>query len=621
MIRALPDIAWVLLLTAWAGCMGRLIVRRLTTLPEARADRWSLCTLTGLGCLGLLLMALGLLRWLQPFAIGCVFAAGGCAVLADWVFDRIGPRRAVRMPQEPVTSPHRRGALDWVIEALIAIGAAATFLAALPPVTDGDALCYHLQVPKVFLAAGAAVYEPDLHETIYPLLTEMLFTAALLIRGPVACRLICWVFGLLFAGCVTALARPVLGGRARWAGGLALLAPAISNGMTAPLNDVALAAFCAGALLAWMQWRAQPTLGNAVFTGLMCGLAIGVKYPALVWVACLFIASLWGRPKRSQLTAFVLVCVAVGSIWYLRAYACTGNPVFPFFKSIFGGAGLDVVLEPAKRPLPVNAWNLLIALWPVTLDPDRFDSVSHQFGPLFLMTLPALLAFRAPRRVWMLAAFGFAYFTLCMTQRQSMRFVLAALGPWSVAAAWVTIELVRRRQRLALSLLLLLLATQAAIAVVRVRNAASVVLGRETDVAFLSRGEPTFALGLWIDANLPKTSRIIGQDHRGFYIPRPYTMELAHRRRTGLGSSGESAGDLAATMRARGFTHLLLCPPLPRDAVEFDATLNERLAAWTASRSPLYQRELQDHDGVKRRYAIYSLDEPGKFASRSRIRQ
>ena len=57
-----------------------------------------------------------------------------------------------------------------------------------------------------------------------------------------ACRLIQWLLGLAFAANVAALARPVLGDRARWASAVALLVPAVSNGMGAPLNDVALAA-------------------------------------------------------------------------------------------------------------------------------------------------------------------------------------------------------------------------------------------------------------------------------------------------------------------------------------------------------------------------------------------
>ena len=91
---------------------------------------------------------------------------------------------------------------------------------------------------------------------------------------------------------------------------------------------------------------------------------------------------------------------SLGGAWYLRAYVYTGNPVFPFFKSWFGGAGLDEVLAPIKRPLAVDVWNLLGAIVPLTLEPDRFDSFAHQFGPIFLLFLPALLLERRPAACW-----------------------------------------------------------------------------------------------------------------------------------------------------------------------------------------------------------------------------
>ena len=114
-------------------------------------------------------------------------------------------------------------------------------------------------------------------------------------------------------------------------------------------------------------------------------------------------------------------------------------------------------------------------------------------------------------------------------------------------------------------------------------------------------------VGKWVAANLPRAARLIGQDHRGFYIPRPYTMELAHRRRTGLGRRGESPREIVASLLERGFTHVMMCPPIPESAVEFDPTLGRLLGPWLAGREPLFQRELIDGDGVVRRYAIYEL--------------
>jgi len=308
---------------------------------------------------------------------------------------------------------------------------------------------------------------------------------------------------------------------------------------------------------------------------------------------------------------FGVGALVVGSVWYIRAYHYTGNPIFPFFRHVFGGSGLDEVLDPIKRPMAVTVWNLLTAIAPMTLDPARFDSVSHQFGPLFLLVLPALFWERPPRRVWAIVAMGYLFLTLCLTQRQSMRFVLIAVGPMAIGVAWVGSRWWDRRTIPARALIVLLVAClgfEAAIAVARTRHGLSVVFGRESESSYLARSEPTFRVGQWIDDHLPLTARIVGQDHRGFYIPRPYHMELAHRRRTGLGSRGESADTIAEALRADGFTHLLLCPPEPENAVEFDPTLSRQLAPWLDRHAPLYLETITDPDGVTRRYSIYELN-------------
>ena len=51
-----------------------------------------------------------------------------------------------------------------------------------------------------------------------------------------------------------------------------------------------------------------------------------------------------------------------GQHWRLvvfAPYVHTGNPVYPYFRHVFGGRGLDDVLDPIKRPLAVTAWNLV----------------------------------------------------------------------------------------------------------------------------------------------------------------------------------------------------------------------------------------------------------------------
>ena len=270
------------------------------------------------------------------------------------------------------------------------------------------------------------------------------------------------------------------------------------------------------------------------------------------------------------------------------------------------------MLDPAKRPLPLSPLNLLFSIVPLSMEPDRFDSFSHQLGPIFLLFLPAILLERAPRRVWSLAFLGYLFLTLCMTQRQSMRFLLIALGPLSIGVAFLASVWCQRRTlaaRCLVGVLIAVLGFEASLAAFRARHGLSVLLRLESVSDFLARREPTYTVGRWVALNLPAAARLIGQDHRGFYIPRDYTMELAHRRRTGLGRRGEPAREVVASLIRSGFTHVMLCPPVSEKTVEFDPTLGRLLEPWTTGREPLYRDELSDADGVVRRYSIYELSD------------
>ncbi len=661
----MPDLVFLIGLAIWSMAVGLFVLRRFGALPVAASDTIAQAIPLGLGALGLTALGLGEIGELNYGRLETVFGIGailGAPGLLRWLYAWL------RLTKAEPTSPER---IERLLAALVAATLIGTLLTSLAPVTDGDALCYHLQVPKVFLEHGAVGFDPDLHETVYPLLVEMTYAVALAFRGPVACRLIQWLFGVVFALNVTALARPSLGSRAWWAGAVALLVPAISNGMSAPLNDVALAAYGTAALVAWSRFQERPGFRTAALTGVFTGLAMGVKYPALVlagligiaigpgFFSRLFVRMTGGgvlvtraartvanpimnilsapgehaaRPRRFGRFTYFLTFVAfawlVGGCWYLRAFVHTGNPVHPFFRHAFGGAGLDEVLGAEKRPLPLDPVHLLSALGPLTLEPDKFDSFSHQFGPVFLLFLPALFLERPPRRVLAVAAFGYGFLLICLTQRQSMRFVLTAIGPLSVAVAWQARVWCERKSvpgRILLAAVMLALSFETTLALARARHGLGVVFGFVSAEEYLTRREPTFRVGRWVDEHLPPSARLVGQDHRGYYIPRPYTMELAHRRRTKLVRPGESAEEIVEQLRKDGFTHLLMCPPVPETAIEFDPALGRMLSPWLAGIPPLYREDLQDADGVTRRYAIYPLVEPsivvGSGSSRGSLRQ
>ena len=100
-----------------------------------------------------------------------------------------------------------------------------------------------------------------------------------------------------------------------------------------------------------------------------------------------------------------------------------------------------------------------------------------------------------------LAAVAYAFLVVCMTQRQSMRFLVFAVGPMSVGIAYLATRWLERGTRPARALvmaLMLVLGLETGLSLTRGARAAGVVLGRETFAEFLGRCEPTYRVGRWV---------------------------------------------------------------------------------------------------------------------------
>jgi hypothetical protein len=511
------------------------------------------------------------------------------------------------------------------------------------PVIDGDALCYHLEVAKRMVQDDRVQFDPDLHETAYPLLVESLQAVALKCRGPVATRAISFWFGIALAFASVSLAGTLVKGQARYlAAALVLITPVVHCGTISPLNDVALASFCTSALAAWFatESTAFATWRRYAICGTFCGLACGVKFPGIVWLVVmtsyLIVESILRIREsgsiRNQRTvrhiavfsAFVLIA---GSFWYARAAVLTGNPVHPYFRNTFGGHGLDEVLEDARKSPLEHIVNIATAPVVMALSPSRFDSFSHQSGPLFLALIPLGLLRKSSTRWKTLVALGWLLMAICLTQRQSPRFFVATFALWSAAAAATMSEWYRnatwaqsnsrKLAGISLGCICLMAASLGAFDLARVKTGALILASQVSPHDWLESNEPTAKLRAWTALNLPPDARLIGQDHRGYYWPRRFTMEKAHRRRTGLLNEAKSPDEVISRLRSAGFSHLVMAEPDPVDAVEFDIDLSERLAPWLARTQPMIDVTLPEIDGYVRRYRIFEIGAAGESSQES----
>lgn len=617
------DFLFLILLVFIAGSIGGVVWAKSTGKYPVQWQWPSLALPLGLGLMGLLL-GFSASAGVFSFGLGLILFFG---LLAFIICLTELPRNKRFQPGD-FHLISRESISIWLLVLMIA----SVWPGIQVPVTDGDALCYHLEVAKRIAQSNTVSFDPDLHETAYPLLVESIQAAALKLRGPVATRAISFLFGISLAASGISLAIPLAGKRnAIWAGVILLSLPIVNCGMIAPLNDVPLAALCAAALVA-LDTKEISFQKRCVLSGLFCGLACGVKFPGIVWsgvMGLLIVLEGWQNSKPSiksisihnaisivkPASFFLVVLVASGIFWYARSAVLTGNPVHPYFRNTFGGHGLDEVLEDARKTPFQHIWNIATAPVGMSLFPSHFDSFSHQVGPVFLAIVPLGFLRKKPPQWYLLLALGWLEMAICLTQRQSPRFYIAAFVPWSAAAAtvlgeWLSIEngsLQKRNRSTVLTVCLGILIITSLFNLARVRHGAAILAGLESPSKYLVDTEPTARLAGWTDQNLPAEARLVGQDHRGFYWPRPFTMEKAHRRLTNLLKIAPTPELTIKHFQEAGFTHLVMAEPDPIDAVEFDTDLSIHLASWTALQKPLLDQTIHEIDGYNRRYRIYAL--------------
>ena len=625
MLASCLSLLAVAIMAAAAYGVGRPLIRGLKLAEGDGLAVGVLSVAAGLIAASLVLVALGMTGLVYRQVIGMLTLAA-----AFWGVGKLGRAYANRTRQRideareessPISDQPsvlvRRGLIALTVVAAIGI-----LIAALAPPTAGDALCYHLELPKQFLHEHALAYLPDTDNSTYPLLVEMLYLWALAIDGPVAAQLVHCGLGVLLALAVVLLATPLVGRPWGWcAGSLTLLVPGVGNQMAAPLNDVGMATFTTLALAAW--WRAcvdEEHIHWYLLTGWFLGGALGTKHLAIVFAfvsAVVFASYAWRQRAWRRVTAgaatTLVVAVSVSGIWYVRAAWHHGNPVYPFFQETITGSG-KVTLPVDKAPLGRGAVNFAIAPWAVTMHPERFGGRGHQLGIVFLAALPGLAACRRLRGLGLLLQIGLGYFIGWYLLRQNVRFLVPLVPLISVAVVWVWMECRRLpawpRRLFALAMAAMLLCN-AAISLRRARDKAAVAFGWETRDSYLSRCEPTYAIAAWANALDPRM-QLLSVEQRTFYFAGRATRESLYRRRTGYDRQLGRPSDLSRRLRDDGFTHLLLADALSGSGIRYNPTLSRLVERaieedGTASLECLAHHEFEDADGALRRYRLIAL--------------
>jgi 4-amino-4-deoxy-L-arabinose transferase-like glycosyltransferase len=305
---------------------------RLTQIVHAAldpAERLAVGGLLGLGCAGIAALLVGLVPGALPVGL---YVVAGLAVLGAW-WGRGAVEWRLKVPGGP-----------WLLAPLALAGLAALpLVAALAPSDprDWDSLAYHLAVPKLWLEAGQVTYVPGIHQSNFPFTADMLFLFGLAWGGEPGAK--AFSVGWLVVGClaVFGLARRWSGQAAGWWAAIAFAGvPVVLWESGTAYIDVPHGLAAGLGLLYAAEAAASDEPKAFWLAGLCLGLGAATKHTGLqavlaVGLVVLLAGAVAKRPGLKPAFLIGALAVAVALPWYAKSAAMTGNPVFPFFSSVF----------------------------------------------------------------------------------------------------------------------------------------------------------------------------------------------------------------------------------------------------------------------------------------------
>ncbi len=411
---------------AAAATAGGAAIRRL---PPDSTLAYVEAFALGLGALGLAFLLYGLGSGYDPAAlivlVGIFALVGGLA---------LNPReeiaRLLRRPQ-PVPWPAHPAAP--VLGALLAFCVWHVLCLALAPATEWDVLAYHLALPKLYLRAERIIAVPWLVHSHWPHLAEVLYGAPLALGSESGAAALHALACLGLAAAAWDWGRRRLDAASAGLGACLLAAQPLFLRFAGTAHSDGLMAlfFFLGAASLW-DWVGAGGTHRLVRAGVFAGLCASSKLPGLVLAAGLTLSLLW-RGRRAPGAAlrhaavFFGAAMAVVSPWYLKTWAETGNPVWPFFSEFLGGnAGAEIIEAPY---LASSRW-----MWPP--EADLLTRYGAQFLLLPLAVLGTLARARLPESLRFMLFPLWLYLPFVIRQHEAWRFMWPFLPALCLSLAW-----------------------------------------------------------------------------------------------------------------------------------------------------------------------------------------
>lgn len=298
------------------------------------------------------------------------------------------------------------GLVVWLI-----VYAYLTLLGGLSPEVQYDARHYHLGPPKQYVQRGSIydiVKDSSMGEASFTPYQEMLYTQLTVSFNLITAKLLHWGDGILAALLLIYFCRVYFKSLA-----IGLVAaigfisiPVVTWSTSTANNDLPGAFYGLLSLCAFLRWKEQPENSRwLIVMAALIGYSTGIKpfgafgLPLLLLGIVIFSYQTarrqnqvfpWARVSL-QIVLVGLTIFAMCVPWFIRAYATTGNPIFPFlngvFKSPYWNQYSDVLVQKANlaNGTDRSLWGFVKLPWATIVEANKYRGI---LSPLFLLALP-----------------------------------------------------------------------------------------------------------------------------------------------------------------------------------------------------------------------------------------
>ena len=533
-----------------------------------------LAYLLGFGCLSLGVMTLGLAGWLSAETIFLLLAGAGVIALMGL--------RDVGWLTSTNSLAKAKSRYLIMLQVIIAAGIPLLLLECLSPVWDYDALLYHLEVPRQYLAQGKLYFDPEVLRSAYPYLGEMLFLTGIAFDLDSLAKLINFTYAIIFVVSSYVLSQRFFGNEsALTTAGILIGAPAFWMWSTWAGIDFAWASYEFWSVYSVALWLSDGKRNSPkwlMLAGIMSGLALSTKYlsiPSLIIVGGLIV---WkslqdsSRPLKdatSNLFIFGFTAGLVASAWYVKNWVWTGNPVYPL---IFGGPGWEPlenqVLNDYVYSFGVGkSWrDFLLLPYNVYAFQDRFSTIGLEvIHPALWLAFLFPFAGKSSRIFNMIFLYASLSFVAWALNSQVIRFLIPLTAFLSILAGAV-IEtfpiLWKNLLRFALIGGFMLFNLIFQVVWLEERGAWTYVSGQTSASQYLQKMNNDFRTIRYIQESLDDKSKVLFLwDGRDYYCDARCVPDDEQSTAVRLAFGSPSPETLANELRKSGFTHLMLSKP------------------------------------------------------------